>query len=99
MIAPTKGDRKISFGEARRQYVHRYTIEHVPAWARRPAPNGKHYAPQFRSDLEWYDNTLFPGEDGHPFPDSRRGDCYTTGQTWPLGQWLDEPFKGGSTRA
>lgn len=80
---------KMTFAEAVNQYVHRYTIDHMPEWAKHAAPNGKYYAPQYRSDTEWFKNTLFP-------PDNPLGprvtDCYSTGQTWPVGQWLDKPF-------
>ena len=77
----------MTFEEAKRTYVHRYTMEHIPAWARQKCDNGKFYAPQFRTDREWFDATLFPPN--NPF-DKR--DCHTSGQTWPLGQWLDKPF-------
>ena len=83
-------ERSISFQEACRTYVHRYTGEHVPDWACRPAPNGKFYAPQFRDDRDWYDHTRFYGEEGHC---GRKSDCFTTEQTWPLGHWLDECFR------
>jgi hypothetical protein len=82
-------NRKISFEDACRQYVHRFTMDHVPEWARTPLKVGKYYAPQYRSDREWYDNTVFPGEPGHY---GTRNECNTHGQTWPLGQWLTEPF-------
>jgi hypothetical protein len=36
--------RKISFERATAQYVHRFTMDHVPEWSRKPMPNGKHYA-------------------------------------------------------
>lgn len=80
--------------EARRKYVHRYTMEHVPQWARqRPCDPGgtetRYYAPQFRTDREWFENTVFPPN--HP-AGPRVTDCYTNGQTWPLGQWLDKPY-------
>lgn len=86
--------RKLSFEAACAQYVHRYTMDHVPAWAmKRPCDSGgietRYYAPQFASDREWYDNTLFHGE--HWL--ATRGRCYTSGQTWPLGQWLDKPYR------
>lgn len=84
--------RAISFDNAKRQYTQRYTMEHAPAWTRKPCEgNGLFYAPQFRSDAEWYENTVFPGEQGKPRKDDH---CYTTGQTWPLGQWLDKPYRG-----
>lgn len=76
----------VTFAAAKAQYPHRFTMEHVPAWAREPAPSGKFYAPHFRSDREWYDNTEFPA------PRSRARHCYTSGQTWPVGRWLDTPF-------
>lgn len=91
--------RTISFERACAQYVHRYTMDHVPAWAmERPDAqrNGDpiradYYAPQFASDREWYDNTLFHGESEL----ATRGHCYTSGQAWPLGHWLDKPYRKG----
>lgn len=80
----------MKLAEAKRKYVHRYTMEHVPAWAgQRPCDSGgtetRYYAPQFRTDQEWYENTLFPT---HPLALY----CETSGETWPLGQWLDQPY-------
>jgi hypothetical protein len=76
--------------EAKARYVHRYTMEHLPLWARTAAPNGKFYAPQFNTDAEWYANTVFPSQKDHPDHCMTRHDsCYTTGQTWPMGEWLD----------
>jgi hypothetical protein len=87
--------RKISFEQAKARYLHRFTMEHVPAWASSYctfAGARKYYAPQFRTDREWYDATKFKGEKGwHGISD----DCYTTGQTWPLGEWLDAPYQRG----
>lgn len=85
--------RPISFEQAKAQYVHRYTVEHVPQWAMRPHSDGLFYAPQFSSDREWYDNTLFPGE-GHISKRSKY--CFTSGQTWPHGQWLTGRFARGA---
>lgn len=86
-----------SFEEACKMYQNRYTMEHVPLWAAGNPGNGRFYAPQFRTDREWYDNTLFPGEDGHLATGPRRNACMTSGQTWPLGLWLDEPYRKGET--
>lgn len=94
---------RLSFEDACRKYVHRYTMEHVPAWSqRRPVDDNctdnsedsfKYYAPHFRTDKEWYEHTLFPGDDGYPFPPrTRRFGAYTVGQTWPLGLRLDKPY-------
>jgi hypothetical protein len=82
--------RPISFANACAQYVHRYTLEHTPQWAKSPCEgNGRFYAPQYRSDREWYEATRFPGEAGI----SRKDDhCQSNGQTWPLGQWLHQPM-------
>jgi hypothetical protein len=82
--------RPITFNEARAQYPHRYTMEHVPAWARKPCEgNGKYYAPQYRTDAEWYEKTAFPGEGGI---DRREDHCMSNAPSWPLGQWLDAPY-------
>jgi hypothetical protein len=83
--------RPITLQCARNMYPHRFTMEHVPEWAHKPCEgNGKYYAPQFRTDAEWYANTVFPGEGSKPRTDDH---CNTSGQTWPLGQWLDAPYK------
>lgn len=81
--------RKLTFAQACAQFTNRYTAEHVPAWARKAAPNNLFYAPQYASDREWYENTKFHGEPGHF---GRRNECYTTGQTWPFGKWLKAPY-------
>lgn len=82
--------RKVSFEQACAQYVHRFTVDHVPQWARKPCDNGKYYAPQFASDREWYDTATFPGEPGLH---GNCKHCISTGQTWPLGDWLDAPYR------
>jgi hypothetical protein len=81
--------RAISLATARAQYVHRYTLEHVPAWAYRPCEgNGRYYAPGYRTDAEWYEKTTFPGENGLP---RREDHCQSADATWPLGKWLKSP--------
>lgn len=81
--------RKLSFERAKAQYVHRFTMDHVPQWARKARPDGAFCAPQFASDREWYDNTVFEGESEL----ASRSHCYTNGQTWPLGKALDKPLR------
>lgn len=81
--------------EAKSKYVHRYTMEHVPQWAKKAHSHNElnknvFYAPQYSSDKEWYDNTVFP-EEGTEI--TYENSCYSTGQTFPLGQWLDTPYK------
>jgi hypothetical protein len=74
-------------------------MEHVPVWARkRPVDDDGtatwYYAPQYRTDREWYENTVFPGEvrEGYSvIPGSKQ--CYSYRLTWPLGQKLDEPYR------
>ena len=79
---------RMPFEEAKRTYTHRYTMEHVPKWAKKPCEgHGRYYAPQYRSDAEWYTHTLFPPESGHPT------ECWSQNQTWPLGLWLDKPYE------
>ena len=80
--------RPITFEQAKAQYIHRYTMEHVPAWAKRRSGNGKFYAPQFRTDAEWYENAKFDGESDL----ADKEYCHVSGETWPLGQWLDAPM-------
>lgn len=80
---------KLPFDQACAQYVHRYTLQHIPQWAKQPASNGKYYAPQYLTDQEWYDNTVFP-------PDSLSDDhCMAVNQSWPLGMWLEAPLING----
>jgi hypothetical protein len=79
---------RLSFDAACRQYVHRFTMEHVPQWALMPFRNGRYPAPQFRSDREWYEHTQF-----FPEPMATRRYCHTTGHTWPLGTALDQPYQ------
>jgi hypothetical protein len=92
------GSKRPTFEQAKAQYVHRYTMEHIPSWARR-RPHGAdwYYAPQYRTDREWYDNTKFPGEKGHPDYPGSSNHCYTTNQSWPLGQKLTKPYQYGQS--
>lgn len=85
-------ERSITFEQAKARYVHRYTMEHKPEWSNNLTANGKYYAPQYASDQEWYEHTLFPGE-GHI--EKRERSCQSSRQSWPLGYWLDEPFTPG----
>jgi hypothetical protein len=92
--------RPISFEEAKRRYPHRFTMEYVPAWSHHPLPpradgTERHYAPQYRTDREWYDKTLFPGE-GHVSRRDRH--CYSAGQSFPVGLFLTEPYRMGFHR-
>lgn len=64
-------------------------MEYVPDWARKVRDDGTYYAPQYRTDEEWYAATLFPGE-GHV--GKREKHCYSSGQTWPLGKALSAPY-------
>lgn len=81
-----------SFERARATHINRYTMDHVPPWASRPADGGGFYAPQYRTDREWYENSTFPGELGHVNGPLH---CYSTGQSWPLGKWLEAPYQKG----
>lgn len=88
--------RKLTLTQAKARYVHRYTMEHVPAWAAKPIyhddrKQSLYYAPQYRTDKEWYENTTFFGESDMADPDY----CYSNNQSWPLGQWLEKPYSKG----
>lgn len=76
--------RSISFEEAKRRFINRYTMEHKPSWADFALPKGRKYAPSYRTDREWYDNTYFHGE--HEAATYHH--CYSTNQSFPLGKWL-----------
>lgn len=69
--------------EALARFVHRYTAEHVPAWARKKTvafPNG---APlQFATDAEWLRNTQFAVKKNGTL-DKRVNHCETGEPTWP----------------
>ncbi len=82
--------RPLTLEQAKAIYVHRFTMEHVPDWARGQRCDGSYYAPQYRSDADWYENTKFPGESGIP---KDADSCESSNQTWPLGDRLDSPFK------
>lgn len=91
-------NKRPTFEHACAKYVHRYTMEHVPAWASKPLPNGKYAPPQYRTDGEWFANTVFPGEPDHEGP---RSFCNSRNASWPLGMkdgkpvLLDHPFNPG----
>ncbi len=83
-------------------YVHRFTGDHVPGWARTPAPNGKFCNVQFVDDRDWLAHTKFEvRKDGRL--DQRRRTCESS-PTWPHGkEMLDAPYGssrgGGGARA
>lgn len=62
-------------------FVHRFTRDNRPAWARGEWKDGKPYPVQFASDAEWLANTRFNVTKRGKVIKGR--DCYTTGQTWP----------------
>lgn len=81
--------RPVSFEQAKAMYVHRFTMEHQPAWSRKPCSPSWHYAPQFASDREWYDLGRFNEERGEGWRDTG---MISGEPTWPLGERLDVPF-------
>lgn len=85
--------KRLSFEQATARYVHRFTMDHVPSWATKVREDGTYYAPQFSSDREWYENTLFPGESEL----CMNGSCYTTNHSFPLGKALQTPYRKVST--
>lgn len=85
--------RTLTFKEATARFTNRFTMEHVPAWTQRYTDNGLYYAPQYASDIQWYERTTFPGEPGHL---GTKNTCYSSRQTFPLGPWLSEPYKRGA---
>lgn len=90
-------NRVISLTEAKKQFINRFTMEHIPQWAidkPTPAHSGGtanwFYAPQYKTDLEWYENTIFPGEENLA---KNSAYCESKNPSWPLGQTLLEMFK------
>ena len=62
-------------------YTHRFTRTHVPAWAKRPRPDGTAYPVQFEDDNDWLEHTRFQTrKDGRL--DGRHTSC-TSMPTWP----------------
>lgn len=77
--------------EALRCWVHRYTRDHIPAWAREPMPDGKPYPVQFASDAEWLANTEFTLTKTGRF--SRRDRYCRSTPTWPDNPELRDGLK------
>lgn len=79
--------RKLTLSQACAAYPNRYTLDHIPAWARGQITPGQYYAPQFASDAEWYHKATFPGEPG------LHGNCkhmISGVPSWPLGESLNQ---------
>ncbi len=85
-------ERVVSFEAAKAWYVHRFTCEHVPTWARALRDDGSYHAPQFATDREWYDAALFPGE---AWLSVKETHCHNGKPTWPYGTALARPFEIG----
>lgn len=64
-------------------FVHRYTKENIPAWAKQKRRNGKLYRPQFTTDAEWLAHTMFNVLASGRI-DRNRYSCMAT-PTWPDG--------------
>lgn len=92
--AATTG-RPLTLPQAQACYQQRYTMDHVPFWATHPVRrdgvgNPESWpGPQFASDAEWYERTVFPGEHGLPRAASW---CISGNCSWPLGSQLPAPY-------
>lgn len=87
--------------DALRAYLHRFTREHVPQWARKPRDNGEPYPVQFASDKEWLARTLFPVtvRKGGKLGDHTRADnahCRSF-PSWPDGVTENDKARGFGT--
>ena len=70
-------------GHVLRSYVHRFTKEHIPRWAKLGKPNGEPYSVQFADDQDWLKNTTFACKaDGSL---DQRVKCCRSDPTWPEG--------------
>lgn len=88
--------RKLTLAQACARYPHRFTMEHCPRWALEARFPGKYYAPQYASDQEWYDNTVFPGEPGLH---GNSKYCESSNPSWPLGESLSLPYSQALAKA
>ena len=70
--------------EAKRRFVHRFTGDHKPEWAKKPMDNGKPYPLQFENDLVWLENTLFAVRKDGKLSEGVKF-CQST-PTWPNGK-------------
>lgn len=66
--------------EALSRFIHRYTGDHTPKWARQPMPNGNFHPVQFASDQDWPGHTLFWVTDRYTLAKRRACDSRPT---WP----------------
>jgi len=62
-------------------YVHRFTRDHKPAWARWPREDGQVSPVQFASDADWLANTRFAVRKNGRL-DGRARYCESS-PTWP----------------
>ena len=80
---------RLTFEQACRRYPHRYTVQHVPVWARAPLTlqDGSvgYYRPQHATCREWYESTSFPGDPEHKARGGDRNSCIST-PSWPMGK-------------
>ena len=67
--------------QAKAMYVHRFTKEHVPTWAKQPRPDGSAYEPHFASDDEWLANSEFAVTNSGKFDARHR--YHISHPTWP----------------
>src|SRR5262245_231807 len=66
-------------------FVHRYTRDHTPAWAKEARPNGQPYPVQFASDSDWLAHSLFAVSADGARLDRRVRHCESS-PTWPDGK-------------
>lgn len=64
-------------------FIHRYTRDHTPTWAREKRPDGSKYQVQFSSDFDWLTHTRFAVTKTGNLNRKAR-ECFST-PTWPDG--------------
>jgi hypothetical protein len=80
--------------EVLNRFVHRFTGEHKPNWAKAIRVDGSVYPVQFANDTEWLANTEFRCYAKSGALDRFYGYCEST-PTWPNNPELREQFKQG----
>lgn len=81
--------------EALRRFVHRFTGDHTPSWARVPRADGTAYMVQFKNDLDWLSHSEFAvNKDGSL---SANHKYCVSHPTWPFGQSATQPVCGDAS--
>lgn len=74
-------------------YVHRFTKQNKPVWARQPKEDGTFYSPHFEDDDDWLGHTYFAVDENQRLKPGRWS-CQSF-PTWPDNPELREGYVAG----